>query len=89
MDLNDGTRYKRIKNGGQEELEEKSIFQLIEIEMLDTTNVLYSYSLIEPLINSKDDEFKAPRRGRNEKAINFYEKNGYHMRMIDMIKSND
>ena len=25
----------------------------------------------------------------NDNAINFYEKNGYHMRMIDMIKTNN
>ena len=46
-------------------------------------------------------DFKAPKRGRksigcekimiavfgyNENAIKFYEKNGYHMRMIDMIE---
>lgn len=55
---NDGTRYKRIKNGGQEELEEKAIFQLIEMNILDGEDAVYPPTLINSLINSKDNELK-------------------------------
>lgn len=54
---NDGTRYKRIKNGGQEELEERAIFQLMESNILDGEDVLYPQALINSLLNSRDDEF--------------------------------
>lgn len=53
---NDGTRYKRINNGGQEELEEKALFQLSELSILDGEDVIYPASLIRILLNSKDTE---------------------------------
>ena len=55
---NDGTRYKRIRSGGQEELEEKAIFKLIEISMLEGEDATYPDDLIKPLLESKDNELK-------------------------------
>ncbi len=55
---NDGTRYKRIKSGGQEEQEEESIFKLVEISIIDGKNSLYPIDLIKPLLNSKDYALK-------------------------------
>lgn len=53
---NDGTRYKRLKNGGQEQLEEMSIFQLSEITIFDGEDILFPEILIVPLLDSKDYE---------------------------------
>lgn len=54
---NDGTRYRRLKSAGQEALEEKAIFQLMEITVFDGSNPTYPQELIEPLLHSKDYEF--------------------------------
>ncbi len=53
---NDGTKYKRLKNGGQEQLEEMSIFQLSEITIFDGEDILFPEILIVPLLDSKDYE---------------------------------
>ena len=53
---NDGTRYKRIKSGGQEEAEERSLFLLLEKTLFDKDESLYPKELIEPLLISKDYE---------------------------------
>jgi len=55
---NDGTRYKRLHSGGQEEAEERSIFQLIELTVCEGEDVMYPQTLIEPLLNSGDYDFK-------------------------------
>lgn len=54
---NDGTRYRRIKSAGPEALEEKAIFQLMEITMFEGLSALYPQELIDPLLHSKDYEF--------------------------------
>jgi len=54
----DGMRYKRIKSGGQEAREEKAIFELTEIDMIDGENSFYPAEAIKPLLDSKDNEFK-------------------------------
>lgn len=53
---NDGTRYKRLTHGGQEELEEKALFQLVEISIFGGDNPVYPNDLIAPLVASKDIE---------------------------------
>ncbi len=53
---NDGTRYKRLTHGGQEELEEKALFQLVEISIFGGDDPVYPNDLIVPLIDSKDIE---------------------------------
>lgn len=75
---NDGTRYKRLRSGGQEEAEEKSIFQLIEVSIFEGEEASYPQTLIEPLLKSADCEFNyygyyytyrnAMREGQNEEA---------------------
>ena len=71
---NDGTRYKRIKNGGQEEAEERALFQLIEISLFEKEEALYPNELIEPLLNSKDIE------------LNYY---GYYYSYRNAMKENN
>jgi len=53
---NDGTRYKRLTRGGQEGLEEKALFQLVEISVFGGDAPVYPNDLLAPLIASKDIE---------------------------------
>lgn len=71
---NDGTRYKRIKCGGQEEAEEKALFLLLEITLFDEDKYLYPQELIEPLLKSKDYE------------LNYY---GYYYSYQNAVKANN
>lgn len=71
---NDGTRYKRIKGGGQEEAEEKALFLLMEITLFDDEKSLYPQELIDPLLKSKDYE------------LNYY---GYYYSYQNAVKTND
>ncbi len=68
---NDGTRYKRIKSGGQEEAEERALFLLLEITLFDKDGSLYPKELIEPLLISKDYE------------LNYY---GYYYSYCNAVK---
>jgi len=70
----DGTRYKRIKNGGQEEAEEKSLFLLLEKTLFDKDDSLYPKELIEPLLISNDYE------------LNYY---GYYYSYCNAMKENN
>ena len=54
---NDGTRYMRIKKGGQATLEEKAVFEAAMAASLEE-NVTYDEVGIEALLGSQDDEFK-------------------------------
>lgn len=71
---NDGTRYKRIKSGGQEEAEEKSLFLLMEKTLFDKDECSYPEELIEPLLRSKDCE------------LNYY---GYYYSYCNAMKDNN
>ncbi len=53
---NDGTRYKRLTHGGQEELEEKALFQLVEVSVFGGDNPMYPNELVATLVTSKDVE---------------------------------
>lgn len=53
---NDGTRYKRLTHGGQEELEEKALFQLVEVSVFGGDNPVYPNDLVATLVTSKDIE---------------------------------
>lgn len=54
---NDGSRYLRIKRGGQESAEEKAVFEAIEVSLFDA-NGTYSREGIDAMIASKDVEFQ-------------------------------
>lgn len=54
---NDGTRYKRLRSGGQEGEEERAIFRLIEVGLFGGKDVIYPTDLVEPLLCSADLEF--------------------------------
>lgn len=71
---NDGTRYKRLQNGGQEGAEERSIFQLLEISLFGREDVIYPTNLVEPLLSSADPEF------------NYY---GYYYAYINAMRKNN
>ncbi len=53
---NDGTRYKRLKNGGKEGDEERAIFKLIEMTCTNSEINHYPADMIAALINSDDYE---------------------------------
>ena len=54
----DGTRYKRLKSGGNEALEEEALFMLVEFSLFAKEEDLYPEKIINPLVNSKEPEFK-------------------------------
>ena len=53
---NDGTRYMRIRSGGQEAAEETALLLLMEVTLFGDADSTYPEKLIEPLRNSKDPE---------------------------------
>ena len=55
---NDGTRYKRLRSGGQESAEEQAIFHLLEVSLFGGEERIYPTNLIEPLRKSADLEFQ-------------------------------
>lgn len=54
---NDGSRYLRIKRGGQESAEEKAVLEAIEVSLFDA-NGTYSQEGIDAMTSSKDLEFQ-------------------------------
>lgn len=71
---NDGTRYKRLTHGGQEELEEIALFQLMEVSVFGGDEPVYPSDLIAPLIASKDIE------------LNYY---GFYYSYINALREHD
>ncbi len=75
---NDGTRYKRLRSGGQEGAEERALFQLIEVTLFGGEAVIYPVDYVEPLLASTDPDFQyygyyyayvnAMRQNRTEEA---------------------
>lgn len=55
---NDGTRYKRLRAGGQESAEEQAIFRLLEVSLFGGEERIYPTNLIEPLRKSADLDFQ-------------------------------
>lgn len=55
---NDGTRYKRLRSGGQEGAEERALFQLIEVTLFGGEECIYPVNLVEPLLASTDPDFQ-------------------------------
>lgn len=55
---NDGTRYKRLRSGGQEGAEERALFKLIELTLFGGEECIYPASLVEPLLASTDPDFQ-------------------------------
>lgn len=51
---NDGTRYRRIKNGGQNALEEKALFMLIEHTLFENHETEYPAEMISIFLSSED-----------------------------------
>ena len=55
---NDGTRYKRLRSGGQVGTEERAIFKLIEVSLFGGEEAVYPKEYVEPLLTSKDLDFR-------------------------------
>lgn len=68
---NDGTRYKRLRNGGQEGAEERALFKLIEVSMFGGNEAIYPAELVEPLLASADPD------------LQYY---GYHYSYVNAIR---
>ena len=54
---NDGTRYRRLRSGGQEAAEEEAMFLLALQELLEPDS-LYSAEMTDPLVASEDPDLK-------------------------------
>lgn len=68
---NDGTRYKRLRNGGQEGAEERALFKLIEVSLFGGNEAIYPAELVEPLLASVDPD------------LQYY---GYHYSYLNAIR---
>lgn len=70
---NDGTRYKRLRAGGQEGAEERAVFRLIEVTLFGGEEVIYPTELVEPLLASTDLD------------LQYY---GYYYAYMNLIRQN-